>query len=413
MRRLRAVGAHLSATSASDDELLFMRFPHCGEVRQVHPIPQELLDRSLGPGHGTVTVGDRIGGAFALRGPSVVAETEEEQPTPEAAPDAPLRVDGPLALQPPATGEAVGDLARRLEDDGLLYLPGALTPEQVASLIQAMDAAKTDPGNPVDSGIGTLAANRAIAAAEAAGEAPDWNWTGNKGVMSWWNRFPDGQMLQYLDLDPCCAVAEATLGADCHLIQQKGWTTGPGRPADRQLHLDFLPLYCPGAQAALLEGRLRVPIALITAHYYLEDTDMDLGPTLFVPGSHLSGRAPRAGEHSWRGKGARAALVNAGDCLMFRSDVWHASTPNLTADRTRHIMQVHYCSSLLSHRVGSAYQPRSNEGDWHSSHDGGDGPWGSPVASPESEPAIEKKMNARQARRRAGFGTARAVGAVI
>ena len=302
MRRLRAVGAHLSATSASDDELLFMRFPHCGEVRQVHPIPQELLDRSLGPGHGTVTVGDRMGGAFALRGPSVVAETEEEQPPPEAAPDAPLRVDGPLALQPPATGEAVGDLARRREDDGLRYLPGALTPEQVASLIQAMDAAKTDPGNPVDSGIGTLAANRAIAAAEAAGEAPDWNWTGNKGVMSWWNRFPDGQMLQYLDLDPCCAVAEATLGADCHLIQQKGYDGA--RPARRSAA-------APGFPTALLPGGAGGPSGGAAA-----GADRAHHRAL-LPGRHRHGPRPhalRAGQSSLGSgaEGGRAQLARQG-----------------------------------------------------------------------------------------------------
>ena len=125
-------------------------------------------------------------------------------------------------------------------------------------------------------------------------------------------------MLQYLDLDPCCAVVEATLGPDAHLVQQKGWTTGPGRPADRHLHLDFLPLHCPAAAEALLDGRLRIPIYLITAHYYLDDMDMELGPTLFVPGSHLSGRAPRAGEHSWRGVKPQAACVRAGDCVMFR-----------------------------------------------------------------------------------------------
>ena len=46
------------------------------------------------------------------------------------------------------------------------------------------------------------------------------------GVMSLWNR---GFGLKYLDLDPCCAVAEETLGADCHLIQQKAWSSGPVR----------------------------------------------------------------------------------------------------------------------------------------------------------------------------------------
>ena len=89
--------------------------------------------------------------------------------------------------------------------------------------------------------------------------------------------------------------------ADCHLIQHKGWVSGPGRPG-QNLHLDFLPLAVPNP-APLFDGRLRVPIYLITAHYYLEDftgpAGGELGPTLFVRGSHRSGRGPKPGELRW------------------------------------------------------------------------------------------------------------------
>ena len=95
--------------------------------------------------------------------------------------------------------------------------------------------------------------------------------------MSLWNRMPPHGGLAMLDAEPCCSVAEATLGADCHLIQQKAWSTGPGRPG-QHLHLDFLPLFVPQNEV-LLEGKLRIPIYLITAHYYLEDMDEALGPT--------------------------------------------------------------------------------------------------------------------------------------
>jgi len=85
----------------------------------------------------------------------------------------------------------------------------------------------------------------------------------------------------------------------------------------------------------LLEGKVRVPIYLITAHYYLEDMVEELGPTLFVPGSHLSGRPPRPEETGWRGVGPRSANVKAGSCVMFRSDVWHSGSPNLSGEKMR------------------------------------------------------------------------------
>ena len=215
----------------------------------------------------------RSAGSYELRPPPTAAA--EPPPLPSFPPsEGPLA--GPLELKAPAEGESVAEMARRLEDDGLLYLPAALSPEQTASLRAAIRAAETDKENPVDSGVGTPRAVAVLAEAQAEGTTPEWQVTGNKGVMSLWNRTPEA--LQYLDLDPTCAVAEATLGADCHLIQQKGWQTGPGRYADHDLHLDFLPLHVADP-TPLLDGSLRVPIYLITAHYYLEDTYPELGPT--------------------------------------------------------------------------------------------------------------------------------------
>lgn len=116
--------------------------------------------------------------------------------------------------------------------------------------------------------------------AKAVAEDRDPGYLGNKGVMSFWNRDRSGRNLQYLDLDPCCAVAEATLGDDCHLIQQKAWSTGPGRPG-QHLHLDFLPV-AVGDEQLLVDGVVRIPIYLITAHYYLEDMTEELGMLLHV-----------------------------------------------------------------------------------------------------------------------------------
>eukprot|EP01046_Picozoa_sp_COSAG06_P054670 COSAG06_NODE_9811_length_1810_cov_59.270299_1_plen_72_part_00 len=63
---------------------------------------------------------------------------------------------------------------------------------------------------------------------------------------------------------------------------------------------------------------------------------------------------------------------------MFRSDVWHCGSPNTTEDETRHVMQVHYCSSAISHPT-------------------------LPRAVPDIAPEIYAKASPRQRRLLAGF----------
>ena len=74
------------------------------------------------------------------------------------------------------------------------------------------------------------------------------------------------------------------------------------------------------------------------------------GPTKFIAGSHLAGRPPNEGDHSaYRGMPDQSLLVSAGDCVMFRSDVWHRGGGN-TCGEQRHIIQNHYCSRWLAER---------------------------------------------------------------
>jgi hypothetical protein len=159
-----------------------LAFPHCGEKRLVSPPPQSLL-AGLGPGHWIEAGDDRQAGAFILRGPAV-DENPPLPPTPDDAAAGDCRTEGRLELQPPDPGESVASMARRLEDDGMLYLPGLLKPGRVAALRATMDSTATDPGNPVDSGIGTKGWLKAK-------ESGTPFYDKDKGVMSWWNRDPD------------------------------------------------------------------------------------------------------------------------------------------------------------------------------------------------------------------------------
>ena len=130
------------------------------------------------------------------------------------------------------------------------------------------------------------------------------------------------------------------MGNDCHVIGMTGWITGPGR-TDQALHADYQPLEV--AEELLVSKRVQIPVFVSTAHYYLDDTTEELGPTKFIPGSHLAGRAPvKDVDTNWRGKEPQSALVQAGDVVVFRSDVWHQGSANTTAGQGRYLLQVHY-----------------------------------------------------------------------
>jgi ectoine hydroxylase-related dioxygenase (phytanoyl-CoA dioxygenase family) len=139
---------------------------------------------------------------------------------------------------------------------------------------------------------------------------------------------------------------EALCRDDCHCIGMTAWLTGPGRPA-QELHADWLPLSLPAD--VLADPRVRMPIFITTAHFYLDDQSEELGPTNFVPGSHLSGSRPEGGHRSWKGEGEKSILCNAGDVVIFRSDVWHRGTTNTSA-RTRYLLQAHYGMRMITQK---------------------------------------------------------------
>lgn len=61
------------------------------------------------------------------------------------------------------------------------------------------------------------------------------------------------------------------------------------------------------------------PCFVWTVHVDLEDVDEQLGPTKFIPNSHMAGRRPRQGEDNFHGVEAKSILARKGDCVMFRS----------------------------------------------------------------------------------------------
>jgi ectoine hydroxylase-related dioxygenase (phytanoyl-CoA dioxygenase family) len=214
-------------------------------------------------------------------------------------------------------------MVHAIEEDGFLYLPNVLNREEVNLLRSRIDSVSANPeAHDVDLGGTTIGGLSAEV---------------NKHIKAIFNR--DAHFLQYLDKEPVIDVEEALLGKDCHAIGMTAWITGPGRTA-QPLHADYQPLEV--AEELLASKQVTVPVFISTAHYYLDDTTEELGPTKFIPGSHLAGRAPVNGvDTNWRGKEPQSALVKAGDVMVFRSDVWHRGSAN-TTDRGRYLLQVHY-----------------------------------------------------------------------
>lgn len=215
--------------------------------------------------------------------------------------------------------------AQAIREDGFAYFPAILSAVQVAELRDLMDRL-----NPVAEYFDT-------SRQEGEGDFP------TKVLNNAFNRHP--LLLSFLDRPGVIDLVEAIHGEDAHVIGMTIWLTGPGRP-EQSLHADWQPLRLP--EDVLQDERVEIPVYITTMHYYLDDITTDLGPTHFVPGSHRAGRPPE-GDTTFRGRQEQAIMCNAGDGLLFRSEVWHRGTAN-TSDRMRYLLQVHYAQRMITQK---------------------------------------------------------------
>ena len=215
------------------------------------------------------------------------------------------------------------DLESRVEAiqaDGFVYFPGVMNPEEIAQLRAAMDRLEEIP--------------KYFDRASRSGSR-SFNNVFNRG----------GAFVQYPDKPGIIELVEEIHGADCHIIGMTAWITGSGCP-DQGLHVDYLPISLPGD--LLEDPRVKIPIFISTAHYYLDDLYEELGPTKFVPGSHLSGRDAN-GDTEWKGAGEQSIICNAGDVVIFRSEVWHLGSAN-ASNQDRYLLQVHYAQRMITQK---------------------------------------------------------------
>ena len=90
--------------------------------------------------------------------------------------------------------------------------------------------------------------------------------------------------------------------------------------------------------AALLEH-------LLTVRLHLDDADEQNGALWVVPGSHLRGRLPAA-DASAAAAGARLCAVQAGDAMLMRPLILHASRKSVSA-RPRRVVHLEFAATPL------------------------------------------------------------------
>lgn len=153
-------------------------------------------------------------------------------------------------------------------------------------------------------------------------------------------------------------VIEPLLGEDCHVIANTAWRNPAGQPGShggQNWHIDAGP-HVPLPEGVRWPAEIPHPVFAIGVHVYLQDCEMEDGPTGVIPGSHLSGRPPPPGRHldaglDYEGRGVVPLIAKAGDAGLFVSDVWHRRMPTGDGDHGRFFLQIHYGRRDIAQRL--------------------------------------------------------------
>jgi hypothetical protein len=154
-------------------------------------------------------------------------------------------------------------------------------------------------------------------------------------------------------------VIEPLLGEDCHVVSNTCWWNQPTRekaPFDvgNPWHVDGGP-HVPRPEGVPWDQRIPYPVFMIGCHILLQRCPTEAGPTGFAPRSHTSGRLPpepdAAGNVFFEGRPPAVPIGDAGDVVLFVSDVWHRRMPTGPGDPGRFFLQVQYGRRDIAQRL--------------------------------------------------------------
>ena len=231
----------------------------------------------------------------------------------------------------------VPEASRVLEREGYVFLAGFLSPEETISLREAVievferyppDGRAGSPTPEHASMFRYQMVNRSALCQQVAGHS---------GILE---------------------IVEPLLGPNCHIIASTAWRN-PADPAHaprgQEWHTDAGP-HVPRSPDVDWPADIPYPVFAVAVHLFLEDCEIDDGPTSVVPGTHMSGLAPPVArewdlELEYKGKQSVPCIARAGDVGMFVSDVWHRRLPPSSRSTGRFFLQTNYARRALAQRV--------------------------------------------------------------
>tara|TARA_R110002110_G_scaffold197576_5_gene407706 strand:- start:188 stop:1042 length:855 start_codon:yes stop_codon:yes gene_type:complete len=159
------------------------------------------------------------------------------------------------------------------------------------------------------------------------------------------------------------AILTPLLGRDFHVIANTAWHNPSGQKSQQNgqgWHVDAGP-HIPLAEDMSWPVDIPHPVFAVGAHIYLQDCNLEDGPTGVIPGSHVSGRFPTPGremdaELTYNDQGVEPLLAKAGDIAMFVSDIWHRRMPTLDGEQGRFFLQAHYGRRDIAQRLRTSDQ---------------------------------------------------------
>lgn len=158
---------------------------------------------------------------------------------------------------------------------------------------------------------------------------------------------------------------EPVLGKDCHMITSTAWRNPANvehAPRGQEWHVDAGP-FVPRDEGIPWPEKIPYPIFVIGVHVFIEDANLEDGPTAVLEGSHKSGRRPPE-ESQWdtelefNGKRCVPMIAKAGDIGMFVSDAWHRRLPPLNGCTGRYFLQTNYGRRDIAQRIKPACETR-------------------------------------------------------
>jgi ectoine hydroxylase-related dioxygenase (phytanoyl-CoA dioxygenase family) len=208
--------------------------------------------------------------------------------------------------------------------NGFVHIPDVLSPEETATLRNAVDRVFEDPRWEQNNNLYGFVAVRLFET--------------------------DPVFESMLTREPIISLVERVLGDTCHLVAENLVRNAPGQAIDR-FHVDDLLIFPLPPEIPRFDARITMPTHILTVQLPLTDVPtMEYGPSEYVPGSHYSGREPNDPHHPvFEGREPVPVFCSAGDIYLHNGQCWHRGAPN-RSDRTRYLFQLSFSRRWVSQR---------------------------------------------------------------